>query len=95
MWAPDVHKVKPFSAFSQLITAFVGLSIFAGGVYLIQASPPAVSTNHSPQERERESRGEETRADCFSYIIYLSFIFIIVVTKSLSLRRTSERIIRY
>lgn len=43
MWAPDVHKVKPFSAFTQLVLAFSAVGTFAGFVYFIQAPPPAVS----------------------------------------------------
>ncbi|KAL8276607.1 hypothetical protein RQP46_010956 [Phenoliferia psychrophenolica] len=42
MWAPDVHKVKPLSAFSQLLLAFSAVGTFAGVVYFIQAPPPAL-----------------------------------------------------
>ena len=44
MWAPDVHKVKPFSALSQLLTMFGALAVFSYGVYNIQAPAPAVRT---------------------------------------------------
>ena len=47
MWAPDIHKVAPFYALSQLIGAGVGVAAFAGVVYLIQASPPGVSLETS------------------------------------------------
>lgn len=39
MWAPDVHRIAPFSAFSQLLTAFAGVSLFAAFVYLIAVPP--------------------------------------------------------
>lgn len=45
MWAPDVHKVKPFSALSQLLTMFGALAVFSYGVYNIQAPAPAVRSN--------------------------------------------------
>ncbi|KAM0754716.1 hypothetical protein T439DRAFT_321754 [Meredithblackwellia eburnea MCA 4105] len=42
MWAPDVHKVKPSSALSQLLLMFSALGAFATGVYYIKADAPGV-----------------------------------------------------
>ncbi|GAA5821331.1 hypothetical protein JCM10212_006782, partial [Sporobolomyces blumeae] len=42
MWAPDVHKVKPSSAFAQLMTMFGALAVFSYGVYNIAAPAPAL-----------------------------------------------------
>ncbi|GAA5839070.1 hypothetical protein JCM5353_008723 [Sporobolomyces roseus] len=46
MWAPDVHKVKPFSALSQLLTMFGALAVFSYGVYNIQAPAPALPRSY-------------------------------------------------
>ncbi|KAK4058310.1 hypothetical protein OIO90_000467 [Microbotryomycetes sp. JL221] len=37
MWAPDVHKVKPSSAFAQLVTVFLTV---AGFGYLVTVTSP-------------------------------------------------------
>lgn len=42
MWAPDVHSIDPFSAFSQLVTAFAAVGVFAVGVWFIRAPAPAL-----------------------------------------------------
>lgn len=43
MWAPDVHKIKPSSALSQLLLMFGAVGLFAFGVYEMRAQPHAVS----------------------------------------------------
>ncbi|GAA5929611.1 uncharacterized protein JCM15063_004202 [Sporobolomyces koalae] len=42
MWAPDVHKVKPASALTQLLTMFGAIAVFSYGVYNIAAPAPAL-----------------------------------------------------
>ena len=48
MWAPDVHKIKPSSALSQLLLMFGAVGLFAFGVYEMRAQPHAVSFPFSP-----------------------------------------------
>lgn len=55
MWAPDVHKVKPFSALSQLLTMFGALAVFSYGVYNIQAPAPAVRTLMATIDEKKRS----------------------------------------
>jgi hypothetical protein len=56
MWAPDVHKIKPFSAVSQLLFMFGAVAVFSAGVYVIQAPPPAVSHSLDVAKREKLTR---------------------------------------
>ncbi|KWU44201.1 hypothetical protein RHOSPDRAFT_34214 [Rhodotorula sp. JG-1b] len=42
MWAPDVHKIKPSSALSQLLLMFGAVGLFAFGVYEMRAQPHAL-----------------------------------------------------
>ncbi|GAA5997213.1 hypothetical protein JCM5350_004173 [Sporobolomyces pararoseus] len=46
MWAPDVHKVKPSSALTQLLTMFGALAVFSYGVYHIAAPAPALPRSY-------------------------------------------------
>ncbi|KAK4704338.1 NADH dehydrogenase (ubiquinone) 1 beta subcomplex subunit 8, partial [Phenoliferia sp. Uapishka_3] len=59
MWAPDVHKIKPFSAFSQLILALSGVATFAGVVYFIQAPPPALPRAYPYEGLVKELSGTD------------------------------------
>lgn len=52
MWAPDVHKIKPSSALSQLLLMFGAVGVFAFGVYEMRAQPHAVSTAESLPARD-------------------------------------------
>lgn len=59
MWAPDVHKVAPISALSQNLFAFALVGVFAAGVYLIQAAPPAVSHSGWMLQVEKLRKGTD------------------------------------
>lgn len=57
MWAPDVHEIKPFSAFSQLALAFSLLGVFSLGVYLVGSPVPAVRPPFGSTARSEGARG--------------------------------------
>ncbi|BGP54324.1 hypothetical protein JCM8202_000756 [Rhodotorula sphaerocarpa] len=42
MWAPDVHKIRPSSALTQLLMAFGGVGLFSFFVYEMRAPAPAL-----------------------------------------------------
>ncbi|GAA5891230.1 hypothetical protein JCM6882_004629 [Rhodosporidiobolus microsporus] len=59
MWAPDVHKVKPSSALSQLLLMFGAVGVFAYGVSLIRAQPHALPRGYPNNGLVRELSGTD------------------------------------
>ncbi|GAA6024749.1 hypothetical protein JCM10207_008884 [Rhodosporidiobolus poonsookiae] len=59
MWAPDVHKVKPSSALSQLLLMFGVVGVFALGVNEIRARPHALPRGYPNNGLVRELSGTD------------------------------------
>ncbi|GAA5861229.1 hypothetical protein JCM8547_008526 [Rhodosporidiobolus lusitaniae] len=59
MWAPDVHKVKPASALSQLLFMFGVVGVFALGVDQIRARPHALPRGYPNNGLVREMSGTD------------------------------------
>ncbi|GAA5988058.1 hypothetical protein JCM11641_007913 [Rhodosporidiobolus odoratus] len=59
LWAPDVHKVNPASALSQLLLMFGAVGAFAYGVSVIRAQPHALPRGYPNNGLVRELSGTD------------------------------------